>query len=348
MANIIIYPSKATHHKIIKYADNPEKTRKDLVSNINLDFSRNIANQMMETHDIYKCKGDRRYYDIVQSFKAGEVTPEKAHQIGRELAEKYFPGYEVHIATHINTEHVHNHIIVNSVSLETGRKWDNKDHETREIKELSNKICAREHLSTIDLDKKAEERITHGELRMALRGEESFKIKLRDSILVARENSRSWIEFRDKLKKLGVETRVTDKSISYKLPEMGQPIRGKKLGDIYTKGSIEHELNGNLERAKAAGQRRDRADDNRGNPDRAIERTVKELDGAERGRSAEIAERLSQTELRVIDGKVNDLNGKTAAEHANDRTDRAEHDKQQQFAFQKHRERDKSNDRERE
>src|SRR5699024_11657031 len=62
-------------------------------------------------------------HHVIQSFKPDEVTPEKANQVGLELAKKLAPNHEVAVYTHDDTNHVHNHIVINSVNFETGKKY---------------------------------------------------------------------------------------------------------------------------------------------------------------------------------------------------------------------------------
>ena len=248
MAIIKVIPSKATPHKIINYINNLDKTTPELTSSINLDDSRPIASQMMETKRIYNKTGERQYFHVVQSFSPEDnITPEKANKLGKELATEHFSGYEVYIVTHVDKEHIHNHIVVNSVSLETGKKYHSTEKETYDIKRISNRICERENLKTIDINHKSEERITTGELRIALSGSQSFKMDIRDKISVARENSLSMLEFQAYMHELGVETRVTNKTISFQGSEMSKSIRGNKLGENYTKESIENSINRNIE-----------------------------------------------------------------------------------------------------
>src|SRR5699024_12866059 len=64
-----------------------------------------------------------RSHHVIQSFKPDEVTPEKANQVGLELSKKLAPNHEVAVYTHDDTNHVHNHIVINSVNFETGKKY---------------------------------------------------------------------------------------------------------------------------------------------------------------------------------------------------------------------------------
>lgn len=88
-----------------------------------------------------KCNG-KFFYHYCQSFSPNEaVTPEKAHQIGIRLAEECFDGYEVLVSTHIEKEHIHNHIIVNSVNADSGRKLHQDNKSLERIRNISDSIC---------------------------------------------------------------------------------------------------------------------------------------------------------------------------------------------------------------
>ena len=84
-----------------------------------------------------------------QSFKPGEVTPEEAHQIGMETARKMWGGeYQIVVTTHLNTDSLHNHFVINSVSFKTGRKFENHVSDHYKLREISDAIC-REHNKSV-------------------------------------------------------------------------------------------------------------------------------------------------------------------------------------------------------
>ncbi|MBQ5764418.1 MAG: relaxase/mobilization nuclease domain-containing protein, partial [Ruminococcus sp.] len=92
----------------------------------------------------------RSYYHIVQSFSPDDnLTPETAHEIGLKFAE-YFPGFQVLVATHTNTHAVHNHLIMNSVSFENGKKFHQSRNEMLQAKEYSNQLCREYGLSVTE------------------------------------------------------------------------------------------------------------------------------------------------------------------------------------------------------
>ena len=134
------------------------------------------------------------------------------------------------MVTHKDKEHIHNHLVVNSVSFENGLKYNASNKSLWDIKRESNRLCERENLKTLDLDHKAEKRISSAEKRI---------------IDIARERTKDLQSFREFLEKnFEIETRVTKNSISYKHPDHGKAIRGRSLGDKYNKEELENEFNG--------------------------------------------------------------------------------------------------------
>ena len=92
----------------------------------------------------------KSYYHIVQSFSPDDdLTPETAHEIGLKFAE-YFPGFQVLVATHINTKAIHNHLIMNSVNFENGKKFHQSRDEMLQAKEYSNQLCREYGLSVTE------------------------------------------------------------------------------------------------------------------------------------------------------------------------------------------------------
>ena len=243
MAVIKRISSKATPKKIVQYLINKEKTEEKLISGQGCT-PENIAQEFNATQELYNKTDGVRYHHVVQSFSPDDnITPEKAHALGKELAESQFKDFEVFIVTHTDKDHIHNHFVVNSVSFENGNKYRATNKSLWDIKRESNKLCERENLKTIDLDKKASEKLTTGELRMALRGQIPWKDELRQCISIAKEKTSNFADFNQFLKNnYGIETRITKKTISYKHPEREKPIRGSKLGADYDKEVLENEF----------------------------------------------------------------------------------------------------------
>ena len=109
----------------ITYISNPEKTEQFFfTSALNCSSVDTALSEMMETKQQFGKMGGVLGYHFIQSFQPGEVTPEQAHAIGLEFAKRLFgKRYEVVISTHLNKHHLHNHLVVNSVSCIDGQKY---------------------------------------------------------------------------------------------------------------------------------------------------------------------------------------------------------------------------------
>lgn len=257
MAIIKRYSSKATPNKIVDYLTDQKKTETQLISGKDCS-PENVVSEFKATKELYGKNDGVQYHHIVQSFSPeDDINPRKAHELGRELAEKQFKGHEVFIVTHKDKNHIHNHLMVNSVSFENGMKFKATNKSLWDIKRESNRQCERENLKTIDLNKKAPERVTSGELRMILRGEVPWKEELKQCINFAKEKTRSLKEMGEYLKdNFGIETRITKKTISYKHPDRKASIRGSKLGANFDKEVLENEFIGKekgIDRARVQG-----------------------------------------------------------------------------------------------
>lgn len=175
---------------------------------INCSEDYKLANkEFQETKELYNKLEGRQYKHIVQSFKEGEVDKEQALKIGVEFCKKAFPKYEVFVATHTDRNHIHNHIILNSVSLETGEKYHEKNSDLRRLKELNNNICKENGL---EIPKKSKEQgkviIWEQNSYIAikkgvLKEKESDSLKLVNTILKVASQSNDRSQFIDLMKK---------------------------------------------------------------------------------------------------------------------------------------------------
>ena len=136
--------------RLINYIRNGDKTNEEtLVSAINCT-PQTAAKQMLRTKEHYGKETGVQAYHIIQSFKIGEISPETAHLLGKEFSVGFLPGYEVVIGTHVDKDHIHNHICFNSVCLETGKKYTNTFIDYyKGIRKFSDELCRRYGLSVI-------------------------------------------------------------------------------------------------------------------------------------------------------------------------------------------------------
>ena len=136
-------------YKTLQYAENSDKTDETMyVSAINCPKQK-AYKYMMRTKRRFHESGKIVGYHGYQSFAAGEVTPEEAHQIGLETAKRMWGGqYEVVVTTHLNTGHLHNHFVANSTSFVTGKKFRNQIKDHKRFREISDAVC-QEHNKTV-------------------------------------------------------------------------------------------------------------------------------------------------------------------------------------------------------
>lgn len=134
----------------IRYVLNGDKTEEQiLTARLNCDPGRECR-QMLDTKRAYGKEDGVRYYHIIQSFKPGEITPEQAMEIARAFAQEHLPGYETVIGVHVDKEHIHAHLVFNSVNADTGEKYhSNAQSYYRQIRATSDRLCRERGLSVI-------------------------------------------------------------------------------------------------------------------------------------------------------------------------------------------------------
>ena len=150
MAVTLILAKKMRVDRLINYVSNPVKTAElKYVSSINCEV-KTAAHEWLSTKESYGKTDGVQAYHIIQSFKIGELSPELAHEIGREFSAEFLDGYEVVIGTHVDKSHVHNHIIFDSVNQKTGRKYTATLPEYfKGIRGISDRLCKEHGLSVI-------------------------------------------------------------------------------------------------------------------------------------------------------------------------------------------------------
>ena len=185
-------------------------------------------------------------HHYVQSFSPNEkITPELAHKLGVELAEKVAPGFQVIVATHIDKDHLHNHIIINSVSFETGLKWKGNGDTLKTVRAESDRLCKKYGLTTIDT-KSGLRGIDQATQKLAERGK-SWKVELCNALDEAIMLCHSKEQFISFMKSKGFEiTRYTDRHITFQKVGEQKGIRAntlaKQFGDKYTKENLERRM----------------------------------------------------------------------------------------------------------
>ena len=134
----------------IHYVLNGDKTQEQiLTAHLNCEPGRELR-QMLETKSQYDKEDGVQYYHMIQSFRPGEITPELALEIAKEFASEHLPGYQTVIGVHVDKEHIHAHILFNSVNADTGEKYhSNAQSYYRQIRDISDRLCREHGLSVI-------------------------------------------------------------------------------------------------------------------------------------------------------------------------------------------------------
>lgn len=233
---------------VLDYISQKEKTMlgdRQLVTGWNC-VTQSACEEMMTTKRRFRKTSGRMFYQFVQSFSPEEqATPEEVHAIGLELAQRLFPGYEVVVATHVDTDHLHSHIFVNSVSCADGRKLHQNAADLQHQRRTSNEICAAHGLTVLEPPKKynQEKKMRPGEYCSAVHGE-SWKLLLMNTIDLCMSKSRTKSEFLQAMETRGYQARWEDtrKSITY-TTSTGMKCRDNKLHDEkYLKEVMEREF----------------------------------------------------------------------------------------------------------
>ena len=138
-------------HNELEYIEEDYKTEKKLyVTGINCGAQSAYEEMMMIKKHYKKEKGNIAFHSI-QSFAADEVTPDEAHEIGLQLAkEMWGDRFQVVVATHLNTKHIHNHFVINSVSFVDGKKYYDNRKNYAELRRLNDSLCKEHNISSIE------------------------------------------------------------------------------------------------------------------------------------------------------------------------------------------------------
>ncbi|MES3706608.1 relaxase/mobilization nuclease domain-containing protein [Staphylococcus ureilyticus] len=220
--------------RAINYAEERAEEKSGL--NCDVDYAKSYFKQ---TRALYGKENGVQAHTVIQSFKPGEVTAKECNEIGLELAKKIAPDYQVAVYTHTDKDHYHNHIIINSVNLETGKKYQSNKEQRDFIKKANDQLCEERGLSVPE--KTSEIRYTLAEQNLIDKDKSSWKNDIRMAVEETKDNAVDFEEFNTLLKEKGVEiTRVTKNNVTYRHIEEDKKVRGNTLGDSYDKGVIEN------------------------------------------------------------------------------------------------------------
>ncbi len=246
MAVTKIKPIRGTVNKALAYILDPKKTDDELyVYSYGCAASDAAAKEFEWTRNLAVQQGMQMpkviARHLIQSFDVGEVTPEQAHEIGKQFADEWLKGkYEYVIATHIDKGHCHNHIIFNSVNYVDFHAYRSNKQTYRQMRQLSDEICKEHGLSVIPPSQN--KGMDYKEYTEAKKGT-SWKQKLKQTIDRLVITAKDYDEFLKLMQEAGYEIK-TGKYISFRAAGQERFTRAKTIGENYTEERIKERIAG--------------------------------------------------------------------------------------------------------
>ena len=324
----------------IEYVLRPDKTSELLTyvtgpyrhDEINYDL---VYRTFLEEKKMWDKDTGRMYaHNIISWHKDEQITPDQALEFGKEFAEKWFSGFQTLVAVHKDKDHIHCHLVTNSVSYEDGRKLHNTRKDLERMKQLSNQMCRERGLTVTEKGKHFDgSQIEKGEVVAWSKDKYNlFRQQVKDSfvadcamaVLKALENCISKEKFIEKMKQFGWNVNWTEKRkhIIFQKQD-GKKVRDSNLSKTFhldiSKEGLENEFNRNYERVRAEAERTNGADEELAGYYRQVEAACEGaggVTGVSDGRERRVTGEKSEDE-RVypeISGKDTQAeNGKTEA-----------------------------------
>ena len=266
----------------IEYVLRPDKTSELLTyvtgpyrhDEINYDL---VYRTFLEEKKMWDKDTGRMYaHNIISWHKDEQITPDQALEFGKEFAEKWFSGFQTLVAVHKDKDHIHCHLVTNSVSYEDGRKLHNTRKDLERMKQLSNQMCRERGLTVAEKGKHFDgSQIEKGEVVAWSKDKYNlFRQQVKDSfvadcamaVLKALENCISKEKFIEKMKQFGWNVNWTEKRkhIIFQKQD-GKKVRDSNLSKTFhldiSKEGLENEFNRNYERVRAEAERTNGADE---------------------------------------------------------------------------------------
>ena len=299
---------------------------------INYDL---VYRTFLEEKKMWNKDTGRMYaHNIISWHKDEQITPEQAFEFGKEFAENWFSEFQTLVAVHKDKDHIHCHLVTNSVSYEDGRKLHNTRKDLERMKQLTNQMCRERGLTVAEKGKHFDgSQIEKGEVIAWSKDKYNlFRQQVKDSfvadcamaVLKALENCISKEKFIEKMKQFGWNVNWTEKRkhITFQNQE-GKKVRDSNLFKTFhldiSKEGLENEFNGNRKKARDSANRDSRSDEELAGYYRQVEAACEGaggVTGASDGRERRVTGEKSEDE-RVypeISGKDTQAeNGKTEA-----------------------------------
>lgn len=263
------------------------QTDRRYVTGINCD-GENAYTEFMTTKRCFDKENGTYFYQYTQSFSPDEeITPELAHEVALEFAERAWPGHEVMVTTHCDADHIHSHFVINSVSYQDGSKLRQSPKTLLRLRALNDEICQAHGLSVLEPYTGGGTKISAREYRAAMKGE-SWKFRLMTTIDSAMNRSGNRDDFIREMEAMGYGVRWSPdrKYITYTCPN-GMKCRDVKLHEEkYRKEMMEREFqyrtNQQGTRSPESGECRAHGEDREGKGTDSSDDTLRQAHGGDR------------------------------------------------------------------
>ena len=299
---------------------------------INYDL---VYRTFLEEKKVWDKDSGRMYaHNIISWHKDEQITLEQALEFGKEFAEKWFSGFQTLVAVHKDKNHIHCHLVTNSVSYEDGRKLHNTKKDLERMKQLTNQMCRERGLTVVEKGKHFDgSQIEKGEViawskdkynLFRQQAKDSFVADCAMAVLKALENCISKEKFIEKMKQFGWNVNWTEKRkhITFQNQD-GKKVRDSNLSKTFhldiSKEELENEFDRNYERLRAEAERTNRADEELAGYYRQVEtacertgRNAGESDGGE-GRVTDEKSEDERVYPGISEENPQSENGKTEA-----------------------------------
>lgn len=228
----------------VDYALNRAKTEQDLFESAIACTCATAFEDMCRIKEMWHKTGGVQGFHLVQSFAAGEVTPELAHRIGLEFARQLLQGrYQAVVSTHLNTGHIHNHIVWNSVAIQDGKKYrSNARSYYTEVRAKSDALCRQYGLSVIDTPESEQGKRQYAKWQAEQENRPTWRAAIRQDIDEVINEVFTWNQFLRALENRGYVLRLNRKYITLQPPGKERPVRFKTLGKDYTPSAIRRRI----------------------------------------------------------------------------------------------------------
>ena len=229
----------------IRYVLNGDKTQEQvLTARLNCDPGYECR-QMLETKRAVGKEGGVQYYHLIQSFLPGEVSPKLALEIAREFVEEHLPGYQTVIGVHVDKEHIHAHILFNSVNADTGEKYhSNAQSYYRKIRAISDRLCRERGLSVL-LQGESTQAVSYIEWLRRSRGQPTFRSMLEEDLCAAIADANDLGHFFLLMEHMGYEISHGNR-LGFRLRGQERFVIPGRKNPLFTEDGIRAAIQGNL------------------------------------------------------------------------------------------------------